>query len=301
LKRLFTTRSGRMVLYLFILLCVAGWKYIPRPWHPIVHVQTLHYSIASTAPQHATEEIGRVVEQLYLAYSNQFGSLPGFTPSHPKLQMKLYKDRNEFRRINPGLSWAEAFYRQPYCQAYYSAAEINPYHWMLHESIHQFNQEVARLDLAKWLEEGLAEYFSTSKFQKQVLHVGHIDPNTYPVWWSELIATTPNLATNLQNGSVIPLRAIISGRGGPGMSRNVNLYYLHWWTLTHFVFQTPKYRDHAPALLIAGGGISAFEKEIGPIEQVQTEWHKHVRRIKAALDSKDLKFFRDGELPALSE
>jgi hypothetical protein len=61
------------------------------------------------------------------------------------------------------------------------------------------------------------------------------------------------------------------------------------------------YLFHAPALLIAGGGITAFEKEIGPMEQVQAEWHKHVRRIKSALDSKDIKFFRDGELPALAE
>jgi hypothetical protein len=211
--------------------------------------------------------------------------------------MKLYKDRKELRRINPGLGWAEAFYRAPYCQAYYSSTEINPYHWMLHESIHQLNQEVAHLELVKWLEEGTAEYFSTSRFQHEKLLLGRIDANTYPVWWAEIIATTPSLATNLQNGSVIPLRSIISGKGGPRMSPNVNLYYLHWWTLTHFLFETPKYRTNAPALLIAGGGVNAFEREIGPIEPVQIEWHRHVRRIKAALAGHDQKFFRDGSLP----
>jgi hypothetical protein len=35
----------------------------------------------------------------------------GFQPGHPKLLVKLFKDRTEFRRINPGLGWAEAFYR----------------------------------------------------------------------------------------------------------------------------------------------------------------------------------------------
>lgn len=301
LKRAFGTRDRRMLWYLFIVLCVAAWRFIPRPWHPTLHVQTAHYAIASTATRQQTEEIGKVVEQLYLAYSNQFGSLPGFTASHPRLKMKLYKDRKEFRRINPNLGWAEAFYRRPYCQAYYSASEVNPYHWMLHESVHQFNQEVTHLELVKWLEEGLAEYFSTSRFQKQKLLLGRIDRNTYPVWWEEIIATTPSLITNLQNGSVIPLRAIISGKGGPSMSRNVNLYYLHWWTLTHFIFETPKYRSRAAALLRAGGNVTAFEQEIGPIEQVQVEWHNHVRRIKAALAGHDLQFFRDAMLPESTE
>ena len=286
-----------MIVYLLILLGVVGWKFIPRPWHPTVQVETIHYAIASTATKPQTEEIGKVVEQLYLVYSNEFVSLPRFNAAHPKLRMKLYKDRKEFRRINPNLGWAEAFYRRPYCQAYYSASEMNPYHWMLHESIHQFNEEVAHLDLVKWLEEGLAEYFSTSRFQKEKLLVGRIDPNTYPVWWAEIIATTPSLATNLQNGSVIPLRSIISGKGGPSLSRHVNLYYLHWWTLTHFIFETPKYRPHADALLKAGGDVPAFEREIGNIEQVQPEWHRHVRRIKAALAGKDMQFFREGILP----
>jgi len=286
-----------MRFYLAVLLVILGWKFIPRPWYPAVHLETAHYAIASSASQKQTEEIAAVVEQLYLTYSNQYHALPGFDATHPKLKMKLYKDRSQMWRINPNLGWAEAFYRKPYCQAYYSANEVNPYHWMLHESVHQFNEEVAHLDLKKWIEEGLAEYFSTSRFQKGGLKLGRIDPNTYPVWWVDLIATTPSLQANLQNGSVIPLRSIISGRGGPSLNRNVNLYYLHWWTLTHFVFETPKYRPHAAALLTGGGGVNVFEKEIGPIEQVQVEWHEHVRRIKAGLAGHDLKFFRDGELP----
>jgi hypothetical protein len=300
-KSVFATRQRRMILYLAILLGVAGWKYIPRPWFPTTHLETTHYAIASSATQPQTEEIGRVVEQLYLVYSNQFHSLPVFQTSHSKLQMKLYKDRKQFRHIHPNLGWAEAFYRKPYCQAYYSASEINPYHWMLHESIHQFNEEVAHLDLVKWLEEGLAEYFSTSRYQKGQLKLGHIDPNTYPTWWIDIIATTPSLKTNLQNGSVIPLRSIISGRGGPSMSRNVNLYYLHWWSLTHFVFESTKYRERGPGLLVAGGGVEAFEKAIGPIEQVQVEWHQHVRRIKTAVAGHDPKFFRDGQLPEVTD
>lgn len=48
---------------------------------------------------------------------------------------------------------------------------------------------------------------------------------------------------------MIPLRSIITNRGGPSMSSHFNLYYLHWWTLTHFIFESPQYRERALALV----------------------------------------------------
>jgi hypothetical protein len=274
-------RTKRMLVYLVVLLGIAAWRFVPRPWHPTTTVQTAHYKILSTATPTQTEEIGRVIEVLYAGYSNRFAQLPGIRPPAEKHQMKLYKERNEFRRINPGLSWAEAFYGKPYCQAYYSATEANPYHWMVHEGVHQLNEELAHLDLAKWLEEGLAEYMSTCFMTNGTLLLGSIDPETYPVWWHEELATSDSLQENLKNGSVIPLRSIITGWGGPSMRRHVNLYYLHWWSLTHYVFEThPK---QAVELLKERGRLAAFERLIGPVDQAQLAWHAHVRRIKATL------------------
>jgi hypothetical protein len=239
----------------------------------------------------------QALELLYVAYSNRFGSLDGFQREHAKLEVKLFKDRAEMRRVNPGLGWAEAFYREPYCLAYFSANEINHYHWMLHESVHQLNQEVAHLALEKWLEEGLAEYCSTSRVISNRLALGRIDVNTYPVWWIEEIATSPDLPENIKNGSVIPLRSIITNHGGASLNSHFNLYYLHWWTLTHFVFESPQYREHALALVQRGGGLAVFEQIIGPVDKVQAEWHAYVRRLKAALASSDVRFFKTGQLP----
>jgi hypothetical protein len=290
-------RETRMLLYLLVVLGVAAWRFVPRPWHPSLRLETAHYTICSTATRPQTEDTARVMELLYSAYSNRFGALENFQREHPRLQVKLFKDRTEFRRINPGLGWVEAFYRKPYCRAYFSADENNPYHWMLHESVHQLNHEVAHLELAKWLEEGLAAYFSTSRLQPNELAVGRIDPDTYPVWWLDEIATSADLAENIRNGSVIPLRSIIANRGGPSMNRLFNLYYLHWWTLAHFIFESPPYREHASALAQQGGGLAAFEHTIGPVDQVQTEWHAYVRSLKAALSGSDMKFFKTGKVP----
>jgi hypothetical protein len=229
--------------------------------------------------------VAHALNLLYAAYSNRFVALAGFQTSHHKMQLKLYKDRDELRKINPGLGWAEAFYSKPFCRAYYSAGEINPFHWMLHESVHQLNSEVAHLHLEKWLEEGLAEYFSGSRLQPAELAVGQIDLNTYPVWWIDELATTTNLTENLANGSVIPLRAIITNRGGPSMNRHFNLYYLHWWSLTYFIFESEAHRANAFKLLQRGGDLAAFEELIGPTEQVQADWHDYVRQLKSDLRS----------------
>ena len=285
-------RETRLLIYLLVLLGVVAWKFMPRPWHPALTLAAPHHLIYSTATRPQTEETALAMELLYHAYSNRLGRLPKFQPAHPKLKVKLFKDRAELRRVNPGLGWAEAFYREPYCLAYYSANEINPLQWMLHEATHQLNQEVAHLALEHWLEEGLAEYFSTSRLTPEQLAVGRIAPNTYPLWWIDEIATSPDLAENLRNGSVIPLRCIITDHGGPGLDSHVNLYYLHWWTLTYFLFETPQHRDHALALVPQGGGLDAFEQLIGPVDKVQTEWHAYIRRLKAALAGRDLEFFK---------
>jgi hypothetical protein len=290
-------REIRLLIYLLVLLGVVAWKFVPRPWHPAITIEAPHHLILSSATQPQTADTAHTLGPLYNAYSNRFGSLTQFRRDHPKLKVKLFKDRAEFLHVNPGLGWAEAFYREPYCLAYFSADEINPYHWMLHEAVHQLNHEVARLELEKWLEEGLAEYFSTSRFISNRLAVGRIDANTYPVWWIEKLATSPDVSENIRNGSVIPLRSIITNRGGPAMNSHFNLYYLHWWTLTHFLFESPQYRERALALVQKGGTLGAFEETIGPVEKVQAEWHSYIRRLRKAMSSSDARFFKYGRLP----
>jgi hypothetical protein len=297
IRRKMTPRTKRFVLYLLVLLAVVAWRYVPRPWHPGVTRETPHHVILSSASAAETEDMARVLELLYGAYSNRFAGVPSYQRDHPRLQVKLFKDRDEFRRVNPGLGWAEAYYQYPCCRAYYSAGEINPYQWMIHESVHQLNNEVAHLGLEKWLDEGLAEYFSTSRFISNRLAPGRIDVNTYPVWWLDELATSDSLPENLKNGSVIPLRQIITDRGGPGMNQHFNLYYLHWWTLTHFLFESPQYRDRAMTLAEQGGGLEAFEKLIGPVDAVQPQWHEYVRRLKSALSRGDVHYFKTGVLP----
>jgi hypothetical protein len=113
--------------------------------------------------------------------------------------------------------------------------------------------------------------------------LGKVDPNTYPVWWLDEIAKGPDLNKNIQNGDMIPLRAIIANRGGPRMNSHVNLYYLHWWTLTHFIFESKQTSGAAIKLVQSGGDLQSCEKLFGPVERLQTNWHAHVRQLKERL------------------
>ncbi|MDB6059079.1 MAG: putative lipoprotein [Verrucomicrobiales bacterium] len=181
LRRL-TGREIRFLCLLAIVAAAAWWKFAPRPWHATSTRSTAHFEIASTAQPDQIERVGNILELLYAAYSNKFSSVPTFQHTHPKLKVRLYKSRDEFRKVNPSVGWAEAFYSRGLCHAYFSDKEANPYQWMLHEAVHQLNHEVAGFDLEKWLEEGLAEYFSCSRIRTNELAVGTIDLNTNPVW-----------------------------------------------------------------------------------------------------------------------
>ena len=280
-----TPRTKRLLAYLAICLAAVGWDKGRRHWSPDITVTMDHYVIYSTATPEQTREIGVVDEILYTRYITFLHELGSTPQSHGELKMKLFRDRDEFRFCNRVRGWAEAFYRRPYCYQYYSAGEANPYHWMTHEATHQLNAEVAGFDLAKWLEEGVAAYFSTSRVIGDRLSLGEIDPDTYPVWGIDILATSGELQSDKRNVSVIPLRSIVSGSGGPDMDDFVNLYYLHWWSLTHFLLndQDGKYRDGLARLLHSDGDVSAFERHIGDIENIEQKWYEYVLDLKRQL------------------
>ena len=286
-----TGREKRFLVYLALLVAGAGFYLWRSRWNPSVTIRTAHFVILSSAPTNQAWEIARTSESLYAAYTNLLGARVPLLAKHPPLRMKLYHDREEFRRCAHVFGYAEAYYRKPYCHAYYDETGPNAYHWMLHEVTHQLSAEVAQLDLAQWLDEGLADYFGSSLLPHGVLSPGTVDVNTYPVWWIESIATSGVLEADLRNGSVIPLRALITGRGGPSLNQKLNLYYLEWWTLVHFLFdgEDGRYREGAMQVLRAGGSLSSFEKHIGPVEGIQPRWYASVGHLKRALEGRDLR------------
>jgi len=115
--------------------------------------------------------------------------------------------------------------------------------------------------------------------------LGRIDTNTYPVWWLDSLTLSGDLEADKKSLNVIPLRVIVSGRSGPNMNAHFNLYYLHWWSLAHFLMEGDDgaHRAGLAQMIAAGAGLATFERHIGPIEAVERQWYSHVLDLKRQL------------------
>lgn len=246
--------------------------------------ETGHYAISSTAAEPATQAVAAAAESLYRAY-HDFFQLPADATREHKLKLILYRDRQEFSAYNTSMPWAEAYYRTPYCHAYYTDGVANPYHWMLHEATHQLNAEVAGIAKAKWMNEGLASYFGASSLRDGVLTPGRIDADAYPIWWVADMPLSGVLQHDLERGALIPLRDLIANTGPPISGRYLNVYYIEYWSLSHFLFhyERGKYARGYRQLLRGDGSVAAFEAAIGPLDRVQAEWYGYLLEKKAEL------------------
>jgi hypothetical protein len=282
--RIFPNRPRRIRLGVLaaILLALLGYCRWRTAWWPDIELQTTHYVIRSSATMEHTEEARRALEALHAAYTAFFAGFPDRRGSDGLLKVNLYRDQQEFRRCNPRARWAEAYYGRGRCYAYRADSDANPYHWLIHEATHQLNHEVTCLDAPRWLDEGLASFFSTSRYVDGGLLLGQPNGDSYPIWWVYDLHLSGDVDADIRAGEVIPLRAIITGRGGPDIDKKFNLYYIHWWSLTHFLLQGggPERREACFQLIRDGGGLEAFERRIGPVEGVQAEWYQYLRALQ---------------------
>lgn len=245
-------------------------------------IETAHYTIGSTATHAQTEETGRAMEQLHAAWRKRFAHLPQAAPV-AKLQVRLYGTRAEFKAFNNRVPWAEAMYVPPECRAYVGDG-ANPWHWMLHEGAHQLAREVMGFKRARWSDEGLASYFGSSRVDDAGLQPGTFDPNAYPIWWLPQFRFSGDVTADARDGRIIPLRALIEDTGPP-RAAYVNLYYIEYWSLAHFLLHGEGGR-HARGferLLANGATLPDFEREIGPVEQVQAAWYAHLLALRSAV------------------
>lgn len=238
-------------------------------------LETDHYRVHYTGTLQQAELIGSAVEKLYVAYTSAFP--PQSVTASGKLTLVLYGSQAEFKQNNRSSPWAEAYYLRPASYAYFSQA-TNPYHWMLHEATHQLAREVSGFPRNRWIEEGLASYFSTSTLGDAGLQLGVIDASAYPVWWLKSYRLSGNAARDVAAEQFVPLEVLLTGRGGPNVDQNFNAYYVGSWSLTHFLFhyENGKYAPAYKQFLAQGAKPGDFAALIGPVKRVQEEWYRYL-------------------------
>jgi hypothetical protein len=251
----------------------------PAPLPGARLVETAHYAITTTADDAQTKHVAEAVEALFLAHHAFFAQHRKPVERPEKLKLTLYAHQAQFKANNRSLWWAEAYYLRPVCYAYYAKGDANPYHWMIHEATHQLNAEVARFPKAKWIDEGLATYFGTSRIERGALQPGSVDLDTYPIWHLRNSGFSGSLDTDIRDGRWIPLRALITGKDAPDIGSNVNRYYIEYWSLSHFLFhgRNGRYADAYKRLIAEGGSLENFERRIGPVDRIEYEWYRYLQ------------------------
>lgn len=253
----------------------------PGAMPPWTH-RTAHFSIESTAGEADTAEVGRAAEVLHAAWRAFFTQELAERQSdaatrEAPLRMRLYGSQAEFKAHNRSRQWAEAFYLRPVSDAYVSRGRGNRHHWMLHEAVHQLNAEVLGRRHPRWVEEGLASYFGTSRMQDGRLHLGDIDAGTYPAWWLPDFALGDSADEDARRRRMIPLQAMLTGRDVPALDTNVNLHYIQHWSLVHYLLHGDGGRHAAGfrALMGTDAGLEAFERLIGPVGAIESGGRMH--------------------------
>lgn len=262
----------------------------PNPLPGAKRIETTHYAITSTADAAQTQRVADAVESLYVAYADVFAThrAPD-AAARGKLKLTLYAHQAQFKANNRSMPWAEAYYLRPICYAYYAGNESNPYHWMVHEATHQLNAEVSGFPKSKWVDEGLATYFGTSRIESDTsesgtsgldnLTPGKIDQGAYPIWWLSDSGLTGHLDKDIDAGRWIPIRALITGIDAPDIASNVNRYYIQYWSLSHFLFhgENGRYAAGYKRLIAEGGSLANFERLIGPANRIEDEWYRYLQ------------------------
>ncbi len=262
----------------------------PNPLPGATRIETTHYAITSTADAAQTQRVADAVESLYAAYADVFAThrAPD-AAARGKLKLTLYAHQAQFKANNRSMPWAEAYYLRPICYAYYAGNESNPYHWMVHEATHQLNAEVSGFPKSKWVDEGLATYFGTSRIESDTsesgasghgkLIPGKIDQGAYPIWWLSDSGLTGHLDKDIDAGRWIPIRALITGIDAPDIASNVNRYYIQYWSLSHFLFhgENGRYAAGYKRLIAEGGSLANFERLIGPADRIEDEWYRYLQ------------------------
>ena len=91
--RKLTRREKRLLGLVVLVGALVTWDKVRRRWSPDITVETEHYIIYSTATPQQTAEIGVAAEILYRGYTKLIGEFRDLDLDHPKLKVKLFKDR----------------------------------------------------------------------------------------------------------------------------------------------------------------------------------------------------------------
>ncbi|MFQ5670617.1 MAG: DUF1570 domain-containing protein [Acidobacteriota bacterium] len=228
----------------------AGWK----------RADTEHFLLFSNASDRATRKVALRLEKLRLILSHFFQDIEVRSPVPTYIY--IFRNASTFQPFNP---WAE---RSPTATAGFFSPGVNanraainiglpgaPYGTVYHEYVHYIIHNNF-IGVPLWLDEGLAEYYSTFRSNKKIAEIGR--PVADHVHW-------------LIHHRLIPLPVLFSiTRDSPqyhGDSKS-GIFYAESWALVHYLLRGNPVRTpqtvHFLELLDRGSPVDeAFQAAFG--------------------------------------
>ena len=187
----------------------------------VSQAETLHYQIRSAGIP--AQQLGRMLEQLYLDLTRFFGAAP-----RGRLELELYADAAQFKAAlqddgQPFLGGGGYYAlgrRKAYL--YVQPSEHFTRQLVLHEATHQFHFQVVAPRMhsgSGWYKEGLAEYFGMHTWDGKTLRTGVVPAIS--------LEDYPAQALRLFDALAPELEAVIAG----DKTTERPLY----WALVHFI------------------------------------------------------------------
>jgi tetratricopeptide (TPR) repeat protein len=260
------------LLFLLSMHCLASEK----EW---IEVRSQHFQVLSDGSDKDARRMAREFEQIRAVFSRQFPTLR--LDSGAPLLVLAVRDEKSMKALAPAL-WktkgakpAGLFlhgWEKNFALVRLDAVSQEDYAVIYHEYTHSLIHMNYRL-CPLWLDEGLAEFFANTKFQKDKVYVGAPSRSTRIFMVKPLIPLDVFLAVTQRSPYYHD-------------EDKVHSFYAESWALTHFLMMSPE-MDHGKRLgryfqlLQAGGDEKKIFKEvIGDPNEIQAKLDQYIRQSK---------------------
>lgn len=253
-------------------------KATPRriPWEKAFQQKSPNFTVITNTTETLAKDVSLSLEQQFADFLKRFNIRK---PPKAPLPVKIFAEKAEFQKYGKKSSERAAGYFDPNIPEivlYWSDDPEDVLSTLYHEVTHYFLSLYApRADIPTWMDEGMAVYFETAKFEKGRLETGQIP-------YGRLM----QLQRALKEGKNHSLRQLLRMREYGEDGYNL-LAYAEGWSLVYFFVKannganTPGFLKYMNEIKLGRTREVAFERAFrGTPEQLEPVWKQWVLALK---------------------
>jgi len=230
------------------------------PW---LKITSANFELYTTAGEHAGRDLIRHLEQVRSFFLQAFGDR---LQDRRPVCVIAFRDEKEYQPYRPN-QFAAAFFQPGAVRDFIVMSSASREHFPV--AIHEFTHLMvhqSKTEVPPWLNEGLAELYSSMEPRGDKVLVGQVIPGRLRV---------------LRSGPWIPLAKLLAvDRSSPYYNEKsrAGMFYAESWALVHMLNLAPGYRSQLKTLLVA-----LREKDNDPAAAFAKAYGKPLAEVEAAL------------------